>query len=124
MFNHQHPGANLIVEANSSNRIYQILWNVNKLIDKLNHLQKLPPVPVFIAAVNPNQPAFDQMRIDKGLVLQIEVAEQEVFFVMFQLVILQEDTLSLDFFGQIADRFVVREGFALDADEFYRQPVG
>jgi hypothetical protein len=36
------------------------------------------------------------MRIDKGLVLQIEVAEQEVFLVMFQLVILQEDTLSLD----------------------------
>jgi len=46
------------------------------------------------------------MRIEKGLVLQIKVAEQEVFFVMFQLVILQEDTLSLDFFGQIADRFV------------------
>ncbi len=64
------------------------------------------------------------MRIDKGLVLQIEVAKQEVFFVMFQLVILQEDTLSLDFFGQIADRFVVHEGFALDAYQFYRQPVG
>ncbi len=43
---------------------------------------------------------------------------------MFQLVILQEDTLSLDFFGQIANRFVVREGFAFDADQFYRQPVG
>ena len=24
-----------IVEANSSNRIYQILWDINKLIDKL-----------------------------------------------------------------------------------------
>lgn len=43
---------------------------------------------------------------------------------MFQLVLLQENTLSLDFFGQIADRFVVREGFALDAYQFYRQPVG
>ena len=64
------------------------------------------------------------MRIDKGLVLQIEVAEQEVFFVMFQLVVLQEDTLSLDFFGQIADRFIVREGVALDADQLYRQSVG
>ena len=64
----------------------------------------------------PEHPARD--------ILQIEVAEQEVFFVMFQLVILQEDTLSLDFFGQIADRFVVREGFALDANQLYRQPVG
>lgn len=43
---------------------------------------------------------------------------------MFQLVILQEDTLFLDFFGQIADRFVVREGLALDTDQFYCQPVG
>ena len=64
------------------------------------------------------------MCIDKGLVLQIEVAEQDVFIVVLQLIILQEDTLSLDFFGQIANRFVVREGFALDADQFYRQPVG
>ncbi len=38
------------------------------------------------------------MRIDKGLVLQIEATEQDVFFVMFQLVILEEDTLSPDFF--------------------------
>ncbi len=59
------------------------------------------------------------MRIDKGLVLQIEVAKQEVFFVMFQLVMLQEDTLSLDFIGQIADRFVVGDGFALDADQLW-----
>ena len=43
---------------------------------------------------------------------------------MFQLVVLQEYTLPLDFFGQIANRFIVREGFALDADQFYRQPVG
>jgi hypothetical protein len=43
---------------------------------------------------------------------------------MFQLVVLQGDTLFLDFFGQITDRFVVREGFALDADQFYGQPVG
>ncbi len=81
-------------------------------------------MPIPIAAVDPDQPAFDQMRIDKGLVLQIEVTEQELFFVMFQLVVLQEDTLSLDFFGQIANRFVVREGFALDTDQLYRQPVG
>ena len=27
MFNHQQPGSNPIVEANSSNRIYQTLWN-------------------------------------------------------------------------------------------------
>ncbi len=93
-------------------------------LNKLAHLQKLPPVPVLIAAVDPDQPAFDQMRIDKGLVLQIEVAEQDVFFAMFQRVVLQEDTLSLDFISQIADRFVVREGFALDADQFYCQPVG
>ena len=93
-------------------------------LNKLAHLQKLPPVPVLIAAVDPDQPAFDQMRIDKGLVLQIEVAEQDVFFAMFQRVVLQEDTLSLDFISQIADRFVVRKGFALDADQFYCQPVG
>ncbi len=64
------------------------------------------------------------MLIDKGLALQIEVAEQPVFFVKFQLFILQEDTLSFDFFSQISNHFVVREGFALDAEQFYRQPVG
>ena len=93
-------------------------------LNKLTHLQKLSPVLVLIAFVNPDQPTFDQMRIDKGLVLQIKVTEQEVFFVMFQLVVLKEYTFSLDFFGQIADRFVVREGVALDADQLYRQPVG
>ena len=93
-------------------------------LNKLTHIQKFPPVPILIAPINPDQLAFDQMRIDKGLVLQIKIAEQEVFFVMFQLVILQEDTLSLDYFGQIADRFVVREGFALDTNQLYRQPVG
>ena len=60
------------------------------------------------------------MRIDKCLVLKIEVTEQVVFFVMFQLVILQEDTLALDLFSQIPDRLVVRERLALDADQFYR----
>ena len=43
------------------------------------------------------------MRIDKGLALQIEVAEQPVFFVKFQLDILREDTLSFDFFSQIGE---------------------
>ena len=42
---------------------------------------------------------------------------------MFQLVILQEDTLSLDFFGQIADRFVVREGFLLMPINFTVNPL-
>ena len=93
-------------------------------LNKLTHIQKLPPAPVLIAAVNTDQPAFDQMRIDKGLVLKIEVAEQDVFIIILQLIILQEYTLPLDFFGQIANSFVVREGIALDADQFYRQPVG
>ena len=60
------------------------------------------------------------MRIDKCLVLKIEVTEQVVFFVMFQLVILQEDTLTLYLLRQIPDRLVVRERLALDADQFYR----
>ena len=93
-------------------------------LNKLSNIQKLSPVLVLIADVNPDQPAFDQMRIDKGLVLQIEVAEQDVFIIILQLIILQEYTLPLDFFGQIANSFVVREGIALDADQFYRQPVG
>jgi len=76
------------------------------------------PLPVLIATINLKQPAL------KSNASCSEVTEQDVIFVMFQLVILQEDTLPLDFFGQIANRFIVREGFALDADQFYRQPVG
>jgi len=42
----------------------------------------------------------------------------------FSLSFFRNDTLSLDFFGQIANRFVVHERFALDANQLYRQPVG